>query len=88
MPQSNHVDDFLRSVGLHTALSPNACAAVSLDEQHLASLSSMHFEDEHTSDHIDEGLSAPQRCLQHADINSATRSDRPSLRDAVIGCFS
>lgn len=39
---------------LHTALSPNACAAVSLDEQHLASLNPMQLEDEHTSDQIGE----------------------------------
>lgn len=39
---------------LHTAISPNACAAVSLDEQYLASLSSMQLEDVHTSDEFDE----------------------------------
>ena len=84
----NHEDDFSLCVGLHTALSPNACSAVSLDEQHSASLSSMHFEDEHTDDQIDEGISEPQRTLVPADIHSATRSDTRSLRNAVIGCFS
>ena len=52
----NH-DNSLRLVGLHTALSPNACAAIYLDEQHLASLSFMQFEDEHASDQLNEGLS-------------------------------
>ena len=41
---------------MHTALSPNACAAVSIDEQHLASLSSLQFADENASDQLDEGM--------------------------------
>ena len=51
-----HEDMFSHIVGLHTALSPNACVAVSLDDQHLASLSCMQFEDEQGSDQLDECL--------------------------------
>ena len=51
-----HEDMFSHLVGLHTALSPNACVAVSLDDQHLASLSCMQFEDEHGSAQLDECL--------------------------------
>lgn len=53
---SNHERHLSCIIGLHTTLSPNACAAVSLDEQHLASLCSLQFEDENTSDQLDESV--------------------------------
>ena len=83
-----HEDMFSQFVGLHTALSPNACVAVSLDDQHLASLSCMQFEDEHGSDQLDEGLYPPYKSLAPTDVHSETRSYRRSLRDAVFGSFT
>lgn len=82
----NHEDDFSQSIGLHTALSPNACAAVTLDEQHLASLKFMQFADEHTSDQIDEGVYATEQLCVLADKYSACRSDPRSLCNAVFDC--
>lgn len=85
---SNHERHLSCIIGLHTALSPNACAAVSLDEQHLASLCSLQFEDENTSDQLDESVYSPQPHLAPTNVHSATRSHSRSLCNAVIGCFS
>lgn len=56
---SNHERHLSCNIGLHTALSPNACAAVSLDEQHVASLCSLQYEDENSSDQLDESVYSP-----------------------------
>ena len=43
---------------LHAALSPNACAMVSLDEHHAASMSLMQIENDYANGFFDDGKSS------------------------------